>query len=264
MRSWTIAWFFSTNTKDIVGLFPNLRKINNSAIGEYLTFNHIAGTKTIFADIKQIEPGTAILVSSSGLQTSEEWRPSFSPVNVSVQKAITQIQNGLRQITEAEFASGDGNAALLLSGGIDSSLVCDYLAKKTASLATFSVSIPNYERNEEPYFLQVSKKYRTQQTTVAVDNELFARNLLKALWNMEEPLLAGNCVPLMLVCEIAKTRGYDLLITGLGADGLFSGRKLLLKLIKMSDNSDITDQMFKDIAMSYSMTGCDLIQSIPC
>ncbi len=253
---------FSTNTKDIVGLFPNLRKINNSTIGEYLTFNHIAGTKTIFAGIKQIEPGTAILVNSSGLRTYEEWRPTFSPADVSVQEAITQIQNGLRQIIESECVPGGGNAALLLSGGIDSSLMCDYLAKKTANLATFSVSIPNYERNDEPYFLEVSKKYRTQQTTVAIGNDFFARNLLKALWHMEEPLLAGNCVPLMLVCEIAKAAGYDLLITGLGADGLFSGSKLLVKLIKMSDDSGNTDQMLKDVVLSYSMTGLDLIQSI--
>jgi asparagine synthase (glutamine-hydrolysing) len=253
---------FSTNTKDIVGLFPNLRKINNSAIGEYLTFNHIAGTKTIFADIKQIEPGTAILVSSSGLRTYEEWRPSFRPANVSVQEGITQIQNGLRQIIESEFAPGDGNAALLLSGGIDSSLVCDYLAKKAANLATFSVSIPDYERTDEPYFLQVSKRYRTQQTTVAVGNDLYARNLLKALWHMEEPLLLSNSVPLMLVCEMAKTRGYDLLITGEGCDGLFSGGLELITRLKMSDNPDITDQMFKDIVLSYSGTGYDLIQSI--
>ena len=252
---------FSPNIKDIIDVFPKLKRINPNTIGEYLLFNHIVGSNSIFADIKQIEVGTAVVVDSTGIKTRRVWGPRFISTDVSADDAITQIQNKLKEIVHEQFEIASSNTGLLLSGGIDSSLLCSYLAEIRTDLPTFSVEIPNYERNEKPYFTHVSQKYQTRHSTISVDNEQFARHLKRAIWHMEEPIPFTNSIPLMLACETAKLNDCDWLITGEGCDGVFSGGGRAIGILAANDGDSI-EAKFRQIVLSYSVMAPDLVRSV--
>jgi asparagine synthase (glutamine-hydrolysing) len=253
---------FSTNAKDILAVFPQLRKINSNAIGEYLVFNHIAGANTIFADIKQIETGRAAVVNSSGITIREIWAPSFDSTEMSTEDAITQIQDKLTEIVHKQFEFAPQNTGLLLSGGIDSSLLCAYLAEITDDLPTFSVAIPDYERSEEQYFTYVSRKYRTRHATTEVNNQQYAQNLTRSIWHMEEPLVFTNSIPTMLTCQTAKLNDCDWLLTGEGADGLFSGGTRTLDILARGRHSGSIASRYQQVALWYSATAYDLVRSV--
>lgn len=217
---------FSSNIKDILELFPELREVNRDAIGEYLLFNQVAGTGTMFSRIYQLEPGAVAVVRGGRVDAvSKVWGPRFTPRETTPDAAVRKVERVIREEVREEYAATSSTTGLLLSGGVDSSVLCGLLCEDTRSprLATFSVGFPGYERDETAYFTFVSEKYRTDQTTLEVNNELYAANLTRAIGHMEEPLPSTNAIPVMLVCEEAARKGYDVIIDGEGCDSIMSG-----------------------------------------
>jgi len=217
---------FSSNAKDILELFPELREVNREAIGEYLLFNHVAGTRTMFSRIYQLEPGAVAVVRDGRIgAVSKVWSPRFAPVETAPDDAVRDVERALYEEVGRRSAMDHAGTGLLLSGGIDSSILCSLMCAHTRSsrLGTFSVSFPGFERDEAAYFNHVSERYRTDQTTLAVDNEMYSQNLPRAIWHMEKPLASTNAIPLMLICAEAGRRGYDSLVNGICCDSLFSG-----------------------------------------
>jgi asparagine synthase (glutamine-hydrolysing) len=253
---------FSPNAKELLAVFPELRKVNPQAIAEYHLFNHIAGANTIFAEVKQLEAGDAAVVSATGIDIRAWWRPRFATSEAPIEEATARLGKTLREIVQEQWEMASGRAGLLLSGGIDSSLVCSYLTEHRTGLPTFSVDIPNYERTDRPYFMQVSRTYRTRHTTITVDNDDFARHLGTAVWHMEEPLSLTNSVPLMLACQTAKRSGCDWMITGEGCDGLFSGGMKAVGILRQGMGHDSRQETYEEIVLSYAVTSAGAVRTV--
>ena len=127
---------------------------------------------------------------------------------------------------------------VLLSGGIDSSLVTAFASKHINNLKTFTVIFPNQNIfNEQKYARIVSKHFSTDHTEIEINEKIIPEKILPFLAaQYDEPIFDSSMLPTYLVCnEVSKY--CKVVLGGDGADELFGGyhhhqRILITKYLK--------------------------------
>lgn len=110
------------------------------------------------------------------------------------------------------------------SGGVDSSLVTALAVRNLqgGSLNTYSVGFADPAFDESPYAGLVARQFGTDHHKLEMDGGQFAEWLPRAVWYHDEPLNHPHCVPLLLLCRLAKQK-VTVVLTGEGSDELFAG-----------------------------------------
>ncbi len=202
------------------------RRLNETVVGEYLAYRNVAGPETMFAGIREVPPGHALLVPVHGGRTRlERWWSDIDPdpgCPVVPPPAPGHLQeclcDAIRYRLIANVPVGTYN-----SGGVDSSLVSFFVRQQASDeLHTFSVGFSEAPYDEREFARQVSEVIGSTHHSFVMDADLFARNLESAIWWHDEPLHHAHTVPLVLLSREAK-RLVSVVLTGEGADELFAG-----------------------------------------
>jgi asparagine synthase (glutamine-hydrolysing) len=156
--------------------------------------------RTPYEGIVQIAPGTRITISSSGLITEDHyWRWHLVPRSSHLKHAVTEaIENRL---------IGERPVALLLSGGLDSSIIYYSLKLMGKQVEAFSVENGETEFLPDDVFLM----------------DLPSVSLNEAVMIMQAPLDLGSLVPQVQLSRAVAAAGYNICMTGDGADEVFGG-----------------------------------------
>lgn len=127
---------------------------------------------------------------------------------------------------------------LLLSGGLDSSIVSSILHPKK----TFTVAL-SYEAPDVSYARLIARMYSKQHREIILTlNELFqvvesVIHLLKTF----DPIEVRNSSVIFAAFEVLKSEGYKSIVTGDGADELFAGYNYLLRYF--DDHARLSDEL---------------------
>ena len=138
--------YFSSEKKSFFEIKEFTKKPNINLIDEYLYTAKISGSKTIYSQINEVEPGQIITISSrTGSIISSYY---FSVENTFNNK--NPISNKIDELNEHMEESilsrsiSDVPIGTLLSGGLDSSLILSYMMKND-NIGTRSIPIPEAE-----------------------------------------------------------------------------------------------------------------------
>jgi asparagine synthase (glutamine-hydrolysing) len=139
-------------------------------------------------------------------------------------------------IEEQLFA--DVQTSVLLSGGLDSSLVTALASNVKNNIQTFSVSFSKDKKNDEiEYANQIAKYYNTSHNVLNV-GEASLGSLIEICENIDEPFIDSSMIPtFFLAREVGKHT--KVVLGGDGADELFGGYnhyKRLASLDKIHKN----------------------------
>jgi asparagine synthase (glutamine-hydrolysing) len=113
-----------------------------------------------------------------------------------------------------------------LSGGIDSSSIVATICSNSAAgteLKTFSAIFPAFEKNEEKYIDQVTRKFglRSFKTEISIDE---IPSLLQAvMYQQDEPIASASLIPQFKVFQLAQRENVKVLLDGQGADEILAG-----------------------------------------
>ncbi len=141
--------------------------------------------------------------------------------------------------------------AVAFSGGLDSSVIAALLAnncEKKINLITVGL-----ERQSELEHAEIAAE------TLAIPLQIktytisgVEQSLRKVLWLIEEadPMKVGIAIPLFWTSQIAHETGFDVLLTGQGADELFGGYHKYLNYYS-KDVEEVRKRLFHDLVMSY-------------
>ena len=114
--------------------------------------------------------------------------------------------------------------ASFLSGGIDSTSIVKNLHDNNINLSTFTVSMKEKKYDESYWASQVSKKYRTSHSSVTLSSDFSFENVLKILFQIDEPVADPSVIPTYLISkEISKE--FKVAISGDGGDELLEAIK---------------------------------------
>jgi asparagine synthase (glutamine-hydrolysing) len=228
----TPDWFaWSSEVKALLQLPGVKALVNENVIGEQLMFRSVAGRETLFNGIYKMTPGEAMSFSlSSNTRTSYVyWSPTYTG-NVPEPGDIERL---LKKSVQEHLLS-DVPLGVQLSGGLDSSLISALVREvkqDTKELHSFSIGLSQAEWNEFPYSRQASSELSTTHHELLFSEQDFCDALPLATYHHDEPINHSHSIPMMFLAREAK-RNVTVLLSGEGADEIFSGYLRYLPLLK--------------------------------
>ncbi len=200
-------------------------EIDLDALEAFLAFNSIPGPLSIFREVRKLMPGH-VLVWEDGSVTIERYARPAPVVAAAVRKEpvgvlAEELRQRLRDSVRAHLVS-DVPVGVLLSGGVDSSLLAALAAEETAGpLRTFSIGFEEDSFDERADARLVAERYGTRHRELVLRPD--AALLLPALAEaFDEPFADSSALPTYLVCRLAA-RDVKVVLSGEGGDELFGG-----------------------------------------
>ena len=198
-------------------------ELNNDAVDEYFMFRYITGNDTLLKNVKNLEPGHYLKITSDTIEDNEYWSiPEYSANNLSFEDNKLKLSE-LLDISVKRRLISDVPVGLQLSGGVDSS----YLASKIRQfqkddLHTFGIVFDNPLYSEEKYMDFVNDKYKLNSHKYVFRSENFLNVWLEAIWHFEAPMNHEGTLGLLLLNRRAKDI-VTVMLCGEGADETLAG-----------------------------------------
>ena len=211
------------------------RRVDPIAVSEYLQFGYVSAPRSIFADVRVLEPGTVMSFdmslrasvlrywSLSSLFDSEKTLALRRELAGLTDKSLLdRVEGALTKAFQYRMVA-DVPVGVFLSGGIDSSLVAALLARRAGlTLKTFTIGYGEAEFDETRYAREVAQRLGTEHTQFMVSPDE-ALNLYTRLPGIaDEPIGDSSLIPTLMVSQLAR-RHVGVALSADGADELFGG-----------------------------------------
>jgi len=211
------------------GLIPG--GLDPQSLQYFLQLGSVPAPISTQKDVRSLPVGSVLVVRDSPGDAKPYWSLApilkVSPDLISHAEAVSRARALLRTTVEQHLIS-DVPLGIFLSGGIDSSaLVGLASAVHPKDLVTLSVTFEEPAYNEAVFARHVAKQFGTQHHEVPVYYDQFKANLPKMFAAMDQPSLDG--INTFIVSKAAREAGLTVVLSGLGADELFSGYRHLEK-----------------------------------
>lgn len=191
---------FQVASSDLESMFHLIKRpeLDETYLSNCVKFGYDYSGRTAYKGIYQMPPGSVLDLASG--QTKQYWhwsRVGGGPENLKL-TLDHAIQN--RLYSEHEVA-------LLLSGGLDSSIIYYSLKEHYTPVRAFSVE------NGESEFLPEDVEFLTVEEV----------SLSEAVRAMQAPLDLGSLLPQVAAAKALEAKGIKVCLSGDGADELFGG-----------------------------------------
>jgi asparagine synthase (glutamine-hydrolysing) len=198
--------------------------IDIEALDQYLFLQYIPAPKTVFQQIRKLEPAHSLSVTFEGAVSEPEkyWKLEFKPDYVKKESEwIDNAESVIQDSIKAHLVS-DVPFGAFLSGGIDSSCVVAYMSQLLNSpVKTFTIGFEEQEFNELDYAQRVAKRWSTEHyAEVLRPNALEILPLLVRHYG--EPFGDSSAIPTYYVSQLAH-QYVPMVLSGDGGDELFAG-----------------------------------------
>lgn len=205
--------------------------LDRVALAHYMTFHSVVpAPRTILTGVRKLPPATVRIIEPDGSSVDQTyWEPDFTRDPQRASWTDVDWQQGLletlRRAVQRRMVA-DVPVGVLLSGGIDSSLVVALLAESGQSeLNTFSIGFDaagGESGDEFEYSSLVADHFGTKHHRISIDNSRLLPGIGAAVAAMSEPMVSHDCVAFALLSEDVS-REVKVVQSGQGADEVLGG-----------------------------------------
>jgi asparagine synthase (glutamine-hydrolysing) len=204
--------------------------IDPVALHHHLSLHAVVpAPRTLLRGLRKLRPAHSLAFSLRGNSVLKRyWQLTASPCleEMSEWEWIEATHEALKKAVEKRREIADVPVGILLSGGLDSSLLVALLAEAGSSnLMTFSVGFedqPEEKGHEFEYSDLVADLYSTRHQRFIIPNQEVLARLPEAVDNMAEPMVGQDAVAFYLLGE-RVSREVKVVQSGQGADEVFGG-----------------------------------------
>ena len=197
-------------------------ELDEQAIAEFLEFGYVTDDSVIYRGAAKV-PAASIVEWANGTTTVREyWKPH--EVNradtPSFDEAVEETERLFVQAVERRLQA-DVPVGALLSGGVDSSLVCWAISKLGSDITAFTVGTPGDEWDETEDAVATARKLRIKHKVLQLspDDTCDPNELIEAY---AEPFACASALGMLNVSQAVR-REATVLLTGDGGDDVFLG-----------------------------------------
>ncbi len=206
-------------------------EINWNGVYTNFLFQTTLTPQTCFQQIFSLEPASFMTVDlkSKNIIKEKFWTlPLPATKNISEEEAVRIIDELISEsISEQLYA--DVPVAVMMSGGIDSTLIASKSKFFNADINTYTISYPFSE--EEVKNASIAAKYfGVSHEVKEVSDEEALEQLKENIQHFEEPY--SSIEVLINAAKYAHDKNFKVVLSGNGADELFAGYSHTLKLNK--------------------------------
>ena len=148
------------------------------------------------------------------------------------------IEEMLFKSIEKRIDAADTDVGVLLSGGLDSSLIVGLTKNKFNNVKTYSIGFEDdiEEKGSEFFYSDmIAEKFKTQHKKYVIKNNDVLFRLSEAFENMSEPMVAQDAVAFFLLSE-KVSNDIKVVLSGQGADEVFGGYFWYQKILNEQNN----------------------------
>jgi len=189
----------------------------------------IPAPHTILKGVRKLAPGFVMTVDKDGRTEQHSYwhlqakRPSEPKHEIEWTRLV---HDALRKAVERRLTVADVPVGVLLSGGLDSSLLVGLLAEAgVKDLRTFSIGFEDIGKeagSEFEYSDAVVERFDTRHQKIHIHNSEVLPHLPDAVRNMAEPMVGQDAVAFYLLAE-RVSQDVKVVQSGQGADEVFGG-----------------------------------------
>jgi asparagine synthase (glutamine-hydrolysing) len=197
-------------------------ELSTTGIAEYLEFGFLTDEHSIYEGIEKLAAGEILEWKDGEIKRRKYWDLPEKPTNetISYEEAVEETERLFLEAVEKRLQA-DVPIGSLLSGGIDSSLVCWAISKLGGDVTAFTVGTPNDEFDETNIAVNTAQKLGIKHQILELSSEKppDIDELIKAY---AEPFACASALGMLGISkEVAKSA--TVLLTGDGGDDIFLG-----------------------------------------
>ena len=190
----------------------------------------VPAPRTVLKGVRKQPPASTMRLDPDGTVTEQVYwtldatRPE-TPLTEAQWLAETREQLG--QSVKRRLLAADVPVGVLLSGGLDSSLLVGLLADQVPDLRTFSIGFEDLgagaEKADEFEFSdQIAAHFHTRHHKYSIPNSEVMARLPEAVAQMTEPMVSHDVIAFYLLAE-RVSKDVKVVMSGQGADEVFGG-----------------------------------------
>ena len=215
--------------------------VNTSSLDYYLSLGFVPGSRCIIDGFNKLPPASSLLLDVEkqkfkvwkywNLPNQEKIASESEIINVNL---VDELESLLENSIQKQMIA-DVDVGVLLSGGVDSSLITALASRNKDKLKTFTVSFPGHEGLDETKHARlISNHFKTDHFELnasEIDVDLFS----KLAYQYDEPIIDSSMIPTFLLCELVQNYS-KVVMGGDGGDELFGGYEHYSRLIWTNKN----------------------------
>jgi len=216
---------FASEVKAFLALPGFTSDINPHSLQQYLEFGYVFDhSETILADVYKLPPGHAmqLVAGRAGIPYAFFSAPAVRPESErSADQAADELHATLSEVVQ-EHLVADVPVGLLLSGGLDSSVVAA-LAARDSRLTTISMGFAASNTDERSFARTVAGHIGSDHHEVLIHQHEIVENLEDLVWFFDDLFADWGTLSTRLLYKKCRDMGVKAVLVGEGSDELFGG-----------------------------------------
>ena len=232
--------YFASELKALLA-HPKLpKRINSQAFDCFLAMGYVPGNLCILEGYQKLPPAHALSfdLSEANVKVWRYWELPELDINADYADEaglLDDLESMLEDAVGRQLVA-DVPVGILLSGGVDSSLVTAMAVRHSRQVRTFSIGFPGHGKlDETPHARLVANHFGTKHTELIA--EPTSADLLPTLARQyDEPMVDSSMFPTWLVSHLVRQH-CTVALGGDGGDELFAGYSSYSNLLRIQANT---------------------------
>lgn len=198
-------------------------EIDPACIAEYFEFGYVTDQSAIYEGVEKVQPGEIVIWHNGRLKRATYWAPpdASSPRrDITFDQAVEETETLLLDAVKGRLIA-DVPVGALLSGGIDSALVCWAIRQLNADIRAFTVATPGDPADESAAARETAQILGISHEVVELGS-IDEPNLDELIEAYSEPFACSSALGMLRVCRAVRSHA-TVLLTGDGGDDFFLG-----------------------------------------
>ena len=227
---------FASELKSLLDHAPFDKTIDSDAFEIFLSSGYIPNEMCLVKGYKKLPAGHYMIYDAlqDKLEVTRYWNLPEVPTekdSLDEHWITDELDQRLRASVKMQLQA-DVPVGVLLSGGVDSSLIVALAAQTGRKIDTFNVRFDAASKYDESKHAKlIAKHFGTQHHEIRGE-DLTADSLFKLLSKLDEPMVDSSILPTWLVCQ-AVSKHCKVILGGDGGDELFGGYVHYKRLLKI-------------------------------
>jgi asparagine synthase (glutamine-hydrolysing) len=218
---------FASELKGLMADLAMPRRVDAEALDCYLAMGFVPGERCMLQGVKKLPPAHALVFNTESGQ-ARLWRYWQLPkLNTSAAGQADEV--GLLDELEALLEEAvrrqlmaDVPVGVLLSGGVDSSLITAMAVRVTPRVKTFTVRFPGHAKYDETKHARLIARHFGTEHVELEAAESTVDLLPRLARQFDEPMADSSMIPTFLVSQLIR-KHCTVALGGDGGDELFGG-----------------------------------------
>jgi len=242
---------FSSELKGLLVDPDAEKRIDPTALDLYLSMGYVPGEYCIVKGVNKLSAAHAMLFDlESGSKTL--WRywdlpepPSLSAsAGLSEAEQLSELDSLLEDAVKKQIEA-DVPVGVLLSGGVDSSLITAMAARTSNKVKTFTIGFPEFIKYDETLHARLISEYFGTEH-IELNASSIEPELLKTLARQyDEPIVDSSMLPTYLVSKLVREH-CTVALGGDGGDELFGGYSHYNRLLWTKERFERVPQFLRN------------------